>query len=89
MVVTLCTLTYKREIVAWITCIVFVCSCGSAYIEYKLDEPQTYYREYQLYVYLAVKVRDIHLIVVYMFRFSISTSICAEIKQRSWTSTSF
>lgn len=56
LIVTLSTLAFRHEIIAWIMCVLFVCNCGSNYIVYDLASPQTYYREYQLYIYLSVKV---------------------------------
>jgi hypothetical protein len=60
-VVTLSTRLLKHEIVAWILCVAFVCNCGSSWLVYQLSEPATYYREYQLYIYLAVKVLNFNI----------------------------
>ncbi|KAI6187462.1 Protein-cysteine N-palmitoyltransferase HHAT [Aphelenchoides besseyi] len=61
IVVTALTRLLKTELVAWILCVVFVCSCSSSWIKYDQSDEQTYYREYQLYIYLSVLNFNIHL----------------------------
>ncbi|KAI6217035.1 MBOAT family protein [Aphelenchoides fujianensis] len=60
LVVTAATQLFKSELVAWALCVLFVCNCGASWIHYD-NEPQTYYREYQLYIYLSVKVLNFNI----------------------------
>ncbi|KAI6214417.1 MBOAT family protein [Aphelenchoides besseyi] len=68
IVVTALTRLLKTELVAWILCVVFVCCCSSSWIKYDQSDEQTYYREYQLYIYLSVKPTNIKHVLFYAFR---------------------
>ncbi|CAD5221141.1 unnamed protein product [Bursaphelenchus okinawaensis] len=50
----------RNELMAWVICVVFVLNSGPQYIPYSMD-PGVYYREYQMYVYTAVKILNFNI----------------------------
>uniref|UniRef100_A0A1I7RMC7 Protein-cysteine N-palmitoyltransferase HHAT n=1 Tax=Bursaphelenchus xylophilus TaxID=6326 RepID=A0A1I7RMC7_BURXY len=60
LVITGLVAYFRLELIAWVGCILFVLNSGPQYLPYSM-QPDVYYREYQMYVYTAVKILNFNI----------------------------